>query len=135
MGVFQELESEYDYEIVEEFFGHYSQMVENMESLIISLDSKEAYGKNINELFRMFHTIKSGSAYLKIEPVRKLVTLVEEVLQECRELDASASEELINWLLSVSDQLNLYKEDLENDKEEFSRLNHAIIKVPTVYVK
>ncbi len=135
MGVFQKLELEYDYEIVEEFFGHFSQMVESMESLIINLEKSSAYKKNINELFRMFHTIKSGSSYLKIEPIRKLVTLVEEVLQECRELDGSATDELINWLLSVSDQLNLYKEDLENDKEEFSHLNHTIIKVPTAYIK
>ncbi len=136
MGVFQKLESEYDYEIVEEFFGHYSQMLESVESLIIGLENPNLYGRNVNELFRIFHTIKSGSSYLKIEPVRKLTLLAEEVLEECRNIKtASASEDLINWLLSVTDQLNLYKDDLENDANEFSHLNSKIIKVPTNYIK
>lgn len=135
MGVFTNLEEEFDYAIVEEFFSHFSFMVESLENLIINLEHKEQYNTNINEIFRIFHNIKSASGYLKIEPINKIVTLGEEVLEECRHLEGSASDKLINWLLLLNDQLQLYKKDLENDSEALSPINHNIIKVPTTYLQ
>jgi len=135
MGVYQQLEGDFDYDIVEEFLAHFSVMVENMDPLIVNLKDPIHYKNNIDELFRMFHTIKSGSAYLKITPVNKVVTLAEEILEECRNLEGSASEELINWLLTVTGQLQRYKEDLENDHESFSKTNKALIKVPVNYLR
>lgn len=135
MGIYQNLEKEFDFEIVEEFFAHYSMMTENMEKLIVKLDGPLYFQRNINELFRIFHTIKSASGYLKIDPITKVVTLAEEVLEECRTLEGSATEALINWLLIVSDQLGRYREDLESDREQFSRLDPNIIKIPVEYIR
>jgi len=135
MGVFARIEAEFEYEIVEEFFSHFSFMTERMENLIIGLKDESKYKNNINELFRIFHNIKSATGYLKIEPINKLVTLAEEILEECRLVDGKGSEMLINWLILVSDQLRQYKEDLESDRETFSTLNHLIIKVPTTFVQ
>ena len=130
MGIFGALEAEYDYDILEEFMGHFALMCETMEPLIINLDKPEWYSRNVQELFRIFHNLKSSSAYLKIEPIRKLVTLGEELLEECRTLEGPASDALINWLLKVSDQLSRYRNDLETDAETFSPLDHEIIKIP-----
>ncbi|MCH9813628.1 MAG: Hpt domain-containing protein [Epsilonproteobacteria bacterium] len=135
MGIFANLEKEFDYAIVEEFFSHYSFMLDALERLIIGLEHKEQYKSNINEIFRIFHNIKSATGYLKLEPINKLVTLGEEVLEECRHLDGRASDTLINWLLRLSDQLQRYKKDLENDSSELSQTDHNIIKVPTVYLQ
>ena len=135
MGIYQNLEKEYDFDIVEEFFGHYSMMVESMERLIVSLEDEKQFKRNIDELFRIFHTIKSAAAYLKLNPIHKVVTLGEEVLEECRTLEGSASEALVEWLLAVSDQLNLYKEDLENDSDHFSKTDPRLIKIPIEYLK
>jgi two-component system chemotaxis sensor kinase CheA len=135
MGIYQNLEKEFDFDIVEEFFGHYTIMVESMEKLIVSLEDEQQFQRNINELFRIFHTIKSASAYLQLEPIHKVVTLGEEVLEECRTLQGSASEALVEWLLAVSDQLNRYKEDLETDSDHFSKTDARLIKIPIDYVK
>ena len=135
MGVYKDLEAEFDYEIVEEFLGHFSYQSENLDRLIIDLNDPDKFTNNINELFRIFHTIKSASAYLKIEPVNKVVTLAEEILEECRILEGAASEALINWLLRISAQLQAYRDDLENDHETFTPLDKAIIKVPTEYLR
>ena len=135
MGIYQNLEKEYDFDIVEEFFGHYSMMVESLERLIVSLEDEKQFKRNIDELFRIFHTIKSAAAYLKLNPIHKVVTLGEEVLEECRTLEGSASEALVEWLLAVSDQLNLYKEDLENDSDHFSKTDPRLIKIPIEYLK
>ena len=135
MGIYKDLEGEFDYEIVEEFLNHYSSMIGVMEKLIISLENPSTFANKINELFRMFHTIKSASAYLKITPIHKIAVLAEEILQECRELQGAASEVLIEWFLLLHDQLNNYKTDLENDHENFSKLNKNIIKVPIEYLR
>ncbi len=135
MGVFTDLESQFDYEIVEEFFSHYSFMVESLEALIIDLDKEHLYTNNINEIFRIFHNIKSATAYLRITQINKVVVLGEEVLDECRYLKGEASEELINWLLLLSDQLKLYKDDFELNVKKLSLVNHNIIKVPIKYLK
>jgi len=135
MGVFAQIEGEFDYEIVEEFFSHYSFMTESMEKLIVGLSDESKYLHNINELFRICHNIKSATGYLKITPINKLVTLAEETLEECRLVEGQGSEVLISWLILVSDQLADYKEDLEKDRELFSPLNHLIIKVPTKFIQ
>jgi two-component system chemotaxis sensor kinase CheA len=135
MGIYQNLEKEFDFDIVEEFFGHYTIMVESMEKLIVSLEDEKLFQRNINELFRIFHTIKSAAAYLQLEPIHKVVTLAEEVLEECRTLQGAASEALVEWLLAVSDQLNLYKEDLETDSDQFSKTDPRLIKIPIDYIK
>lgn len=134
MGVFTNLEIEYDLEIVEEFFSHYTFMIEALESLIIGLEKQELYKNNIGEIFRIFHNIKSSSAYLKIVEINKIVTLGEEVLEECRKVDGKASESLISWLLLLSDQLQAYKKDLEQNRDKMSPTDHNIIKVPTKYL-
>jgi two-component system chemotaxis sensor kinase CheA len=135
MGVYSALEGEFDYEIVEEFLSHFTIMSDSLERLIIGLKHEEKYLTNINEIFRIFHNIKSATAYLKITPIHKLVTLGEEILEECRLVEGKGSEALINWLILVSDQLGRYREDLENDAEDYAPLNHLIIKVPTKFIQ
>jgi len=133
MGVYAELESEFDFEIVEEFLSHFIIMIEPMEKLVIGLKNEASFSDNINQLFRTFHNIKSATGYLKIKPINTLVTLVEEVLEECRLVEGEGSEALVSWLILVCDQLSDYRDDLENDVEKFCVLNHRIIKVPVKF--
>ncbi len=130
MGLYAQLEIDFDLDIVEDFINHYSIMCENMEPLIINLNKKEYFVENIRELFRIFHNLKSAGGFLKLDPIIKLSTLSEDVCEEARELEGPASEEFIDWLLLISDQFEKYRKDIENDAEYFSMLNPLIIKVP-----
>lgn len=130
MGLFTQLEIDFDLEIVEDFVSHYGIMCETMEPLIIGLGKKEYYENNIGELFRIFHNLKSAAGFLKLEPIIKLSTLCEDVAEEARILEGPATDEFIDWLLLVSDQFAKYKDDIEEDAEYFSMLNPLIIKVP-----
>lgn len=131
MGIKQNLFDNYDYDIVDEFILHYSVMTYQMENLIIYSAKEDEYKENIEELFRIAHNIKSAAGFLKIEPILKLATLLEEVLEEARELKGPSNDDFIDWMLSVKDQFERYKEDLENDAEEFGDLDTNIIKIPT----
>lgn len=130
MGLFSQLEIDFDLEIVEDFISHYGIMCETMEPLIIGLEKKEKYENNIRELFRIFHNLKSAAGFLKLEPIIKLATLCEDVAEEARILEGPATDEFIDWLLLTSDQFDKYRVNIEEDDEYFGMLEPLIIKVP-----
>lgn len=130
MGILKNLEIDYSYDIVEEFLSHYSMMCELMEPLIIGLTRGDKYKSNIEELFRIFHNIKSAAGFMKLDPILKLTTLCEEICSEARNIKGPASDEFVDWLLVASDQFSKYCEDVESDAEFFSVLNPMIVKIP-----
>ena len=130
MGILKSLEIDYSYDIVEEFLSHYSLMCDLMEPLIIGLARNDRYNANINELFRIFHNIKSASSFMKLNPIFKLTTLAKEICGEARELQGPANDDFVDWLLLVSDQFEKYKNDIETDAEFFGVLDANIVKIP-----
>ncbi len=130
MGLFSQLEVDFDLEIVEDFISHYAIMCESMEPLIIGLEKEELYENNVGELFRIFHNLKSAAGFLKLEPIIKLATLCEDVAEEARILKGPATDEFIDWLLLVSDQFDRYRMNIEEDDEYFGMLEPLIIKIP-----
>jgi len=129
MGIRSELDSNFDFEVVDEFYDHYSMMVESMEVMILDLTKDEMYQRSVNELFRVFHNIKSASGFLKIESMRRLSTFVEEVLDELRQKNKPVSENTINWLLQISDIFGEWQDDLKNDNE-LTRVKYSLLKIP-----
>ena len=130
MGLFSQLEVDFDLEIVEDFISHYTIMCETMEPLIIGLEKKDQYENNIRELFRIFHNIKSAGGFLKLDPIVKLATLCEDITEEARILEGPATDDFIDWLLLISDQFDKYRMNIEDDDEYFGMLEPLIIKVP-----
>ena len=130
MGIYKQLEIDFDLDIVEDFVNHFAVMCENLEPLVIDLSKAERYEENIGELFRIFHNLKSAGGFLKLDPIVKLSTLSEDVAEEARVIEGPASEEFIDWLLLISDQFEAYRQDVEQDAEYFRMLNPLIIKVP-----
>ncbi len=129
MGVKSEIESKFDFEIVDEFLDHYSLMVDSMELIVLDLAKDELYKRSVEELFRIFHNIKSAAGFLEIEPIRKLAAFVESVLEELRTKEGKANDDTINWLLSVSDQFSAWERDLNNDTE-LTPIPYALLKIP-----
>ncbi len=129
MGIRSDLENNFDFEIVDEFLDHFSMMIEIMEPLIVDLGNTERYHHSIEELFRIFHNIKSASGYLKIEPMARLATLVEDALESLRKRDTVVNEETVNWLISVSDMFMQWQEDFKMDNE-LSKIHFTLLILP-----
>ena len=129
MGVRSDLDSNFDYEIVDEFLDHYSMMVDYMENMIIDLSKPNMYERSVNELFRVFHNIKSASSFLKITQMAKLAAFVEDMLETMRTEHKSANEETINWLLDISDMFAQWKDDLKHDNE-LTNIKYSLLKLP-----
>lgn len=129
MGIRRDLEGNFDFEIVDEFLDHYAMMVEIMEPLIIELGKNERYGHSLEELFRIFHNIKSASAFLKIEPMVRLSTFVEDSLENMRYQEGPANEDVLAWLLSVNDMYIQWQEDLKLDNP-MTKIKFSLLKLP-----
>ncbi len=129
MGVRSDLDSNFDYEIVDEFLDHYSMMVDYMESMIIDLSKPNMYERSVNELFRVFHNIKSASSFLKIMPMAKLAAFVEDTLDTMRTEYKSVNEETVDWLLNISDMFAIWKDDLKHDNE-LTNIKYSLLKLP-----
>ncbi|MDD3597353.1 Hpt domain-containing protein [Sulfuricurvum sp.] len=129
MGIRSDLEANFDFEIIDEFLDHYAMMVEIMESLIIDLGIVERYHRSIEELFRIFHNIKSASGYLQIEPMVRLSTFVEDALEQLRTRDRVVNEETITWLISVADMYMQWQEDFKMDNE-LSKIHFSLLILP-----
>jgi len=129
MGVRSDLETNFDFEIVDEFLDHFSLMVESMEVMILDLSKPNMYKRSIDELFRVFHNIKSASGYLKIEAMFKLSSFVEDELEELRQKTTPISTETTSWLLSISDMFATWHDDLKLDNE-LSKIKYSLLKIP-----
>lgn len=129
MGVRRELEANFDFEIVDEFLDHYAMMVEVMEGLIVDLGSADRYIRSVDELFRIFHNIKSASNFLQMEPMVRLSTFVEDALEQMRSYPGPASDDAINWLLEINDMFNQWQEDLKLDND-LSKIKFSLLKLP-----
>lgn len=129
MGVRSDLFANFDFEIVDEFLDHYSMMVESMDIMILDLSKPNMYNQSINELFRVFHNIKSAAGYLKITKMSKLATFVEDILEQIRTKHTSVNEETINWLLQISDMFAIWKNDFNQDKE-LTHIKYSLLKLP-----
>ena len=131
MGIRNRLERQFDYDIVDEFLDHFEVMTEVMEPTIISLENDEIREEKINELFRIFHNIKSASSFLKIDRLHLLSELAEETMERLRENPDAVSEELIDWLLLVSDQFRSWYSEIASDGE-LEEINPKILLVPQI---
>lgn len=129
MGVRSDLDANFDFEIVDEFLDHYTMMVESMEVMIMDLEKPNRYKRSVDELFRVFHNIKSASGYLKITSMSKLSAFVEDALEELRGTEELANSDVVTWLLSISDMYAQWLEDLRADRE-LTHIKFELLKVP-----
>ncbi|WP_201352525.1 Hpt domain-containing protein [Hydrogenimonas urashimensis] len=115
MGIRTELEQQFEYDIVDEFADHFDIMTESMEPAIIALEHETGRIDKINELFRIFHNIKSAASFLKIERIHLLAELAEEMMERMRANEEEIDERVVDWLLLVSDQMRLWSSELLED--------------------
>ncbi len=125
MGISDYLYSEFDSDIVEEFLMLLDVLEDNMDLTIESLyQDSEA----LNDLFRMFHNLKSASGFLKLKRIQTFAHFVEDILQDARDKN-KITEELIDWLFKVSNQFHIWYRNITNN-EELAPLQKEIFKIP-----
>lgn len=131
MGVRKELEETFDFEIIDEFLDHFEMAVENIEPLTVGLEHEEFYEKNIGELFRIFHNIKSATGFLQLTPIYKFAIEVEGLLETLRAQTGPAPAHIIDWLIACDDHMSVWNINLRMD-ESLAPLPDTLKTIPTL---
>ena len=129
MGIRTTLEQNFDYDIVDEFLDHFDIMTEVMEPAIISLENPKVREEKINELFRIFHNIKSATGFLKLERIHLLAELAEEVMEKLRSGGREVTPDVVDWLLLINDQMRAWYRQIADD-EELGDTDPRILEIP-----
>ena len=128
MGIQDYLYNEFDSNVVEEFLMMLDIMEDNLDMTIERLYTD--FDEAINDLFRMFHNLKSATAYLKIDRIKNFAHFVEDILDKARE-KKEANDEFIDWLFRVADQFHEWYGNIDRN-EELAPLHPDIFKVPKI---
>jgi chemotaxis protein histidine kinase CheA len=129
MGILDKLNEENDPEIVEEFLNQWDYIIDDIDLIIERLENN--YSEAVDELFRIFHSLKSATAFLKLKRINVFAKLVEDVLESARKKD-KPTDELIDWLFMASGQLMKWYDEI-NKNEGLSSIDSKILNLPKGY--
>lgn len=128
MKILDYLYSEYDSEIIDDFLEHFDIINDGFDLTITNLNNQN-YSDSINEIFRIFHNLKSATAYLHLKRIHLFAKFVEDILEEAR-IKESFTEEFRDWLYLCATQLDLWHEDLIKNSVELSPIKKEILNLP-----
>ena len=121
------LYSEFDSSVVEEFLMMLDILEDNLDLTIERLyNDYDA----INDLFRMFHNLKSATSFLKIKRISNFAHFVENILDKARS-NKKVDKELIDWLFKASEQFHKWYQNIDRN-EELDPINPNIFKIPKI---
>lgn len=138
MGLLGELESKYDFDVVNDFMTHLNVMSMSLEPLIVGLGSHERFAYSLGEITHIFKNLHSATKFLRLEAFEKFLKLCLDIVDATndeKQADCVASDELIDWLLLAADQIESYKGNLNRDEPYFAIMNPKLIKIPFTLIK
>jgi len=105
-------------EIKEVFFTESSDLLQRIESTLLSLESDPTNPRErLDDLFRCVHTIKGSAGIFGFERIVKFTHHLEEVLDELREGINSLTSESIALFLDCRDYISEIIEDIANQRD------------------
>jgi len=129
MGVLDKLYDENDPDIVEEFVNQWDYIIDEIDLVIERLETD--YKNSVDELFRIFHSLKSATAFLKLNRINIFAQLVEDVLEHARK-ENKATDELIDWMFLASGQIMQWYKEITHNKE-LSAIDPRLLQLPKGY--
>lgn len=130
MSIRNTIEERYDYDIIEDFLNQNTHVFNVLEKMVLDLRQEESFTPIIGELFRAFHNLKSAAGYLDVFVIVNLAKFTEDILEGARNLKGRATDEFIDWMLLVLDQVRLWLDDIERNRPDFSPINKEILLIP-----
>lgn len=101
-------------EYLDTFKDSFFMSMERIERLIIAMQNDEEYIDSVNELFRIFHSLKAHAHYAGLKEIVKSLKSIEDVLDILRHKKPPVRREVVDWLLMIYDFMIDWKEDLED---------------------
>ena len=108
------------------FFEESLEAVDDMETGLLNLDVANTNAESINTIFRAAHSIKGCSATFGFNDIAEFVHVMETVLDEMRDGQLAASQEIVDLLLKALDLLRIMLISTRDD-ENIDKANVAVV--------
>ena len=89
-------------ELLKDYFSEAEQMIDNLESNILAIESDPSNHDAIDEIFRAAHTLKGNSAAVEFTEVAHFAHTMEDLLDEVRSDKVKVNEDIIDVLLNAA---------------------------------
>ena len=115
-----------DLELVKEFLNETTELLENLDNDLVSLETEPEDSELINRIFRAFHTIKGTSSFLGYDQLVELGHAAEDVLSLLRDGERIVTSDIMDILLNAIDKLKILVDQIRNDKIEAIDLSNVL---------
>jgi len=121
------MDLEYDWDMYEDFNEHIYTQLPEIEINILNLNNPQKLSDSIDYLFRVFHTYKPYTDQLSLIPFFELVVKVEKILSSLRKNKTIVQDSIIEWLLEVYAQLNIWVKEMDEKEISLSPLSKEFL--------
>jgi len=121
------MDTNYDWGMYEELREQLYSDLPSIEANILSLNKQEAVSESIDYLFRIFHNYKPYTIRLSLSPFFELVKKVENILGNLKNNKTIVQDSIIEWLLEVNDQLNIWHSEMEKNETILSQISKEFL--------
>lgn len=101
-------------ELLKDYFSEAEQMIENLESNILAIESDPSNHDAIDEIFRAAHTLKGNSAAVEFSEVAHFAHTMEDLLDEVRSDKVQVTGDIVDVLLNGLDMIKAMLEHRQN---------------------
>ncbi|MBQ7160053.1 MAG: chemotaxis protein CheA [Treponema sp.] len=101
-------------ELLKDYFSEAEQMIDNLESNILAIESDPNNHDAIDEIFRAAHTLKGNSAAVEFSEVAHFAHTMEDLLDEVRSDKVQVNGDIVDVLLNALDMIKTMLETRQN---------------------
>ncbi len=101
-------------ELLKDYFSEAEQMIDNLESNILAIESDPNNHDAIDEIFRAAHTLKGNSAAVEFSEVAHFAHTMEDLLDEVRSDKVQVNGDIVDVLLNALDMIKTMLESRQN---------------------
>ena len=113
-------------EMKETYIQEVNELLENLESSLLSLEDNPNDKSNIEQVFRVMHTLKGNSSMFGMTKIAEFVHDLETIYDQIRQGEMQLSKEILNKTLASFDHLNklIFDSELEvqSNQDNHTRL-------------
>lgn len=132
MGILEQLEIDYELEEIERFLYFFRSLCDVLEPLIVKLSSDSLkYKEALRDLEQNIHNVVWAAKRLNLKELLSFCEFCEEVVKEASKFSGPASDEFVDWMFLIAEQLEKYCEDYEKNATFLSIFNPLIANVPS----
>jgi two-component system, chemotaxis family, sensor kinase CheA len=118
-------------EIIDDFLIEADELINSLDTNLVTLESKPDDLELLNGIFRAAHTIKGTSSFLGFEQVTSLTHKMEDILNRLRKAELKVTPEIMDVLLESVDILKILMENVRSGNTEYVDLESILSRLVT----